>query len=68
MQNVTLKITGMSCGHCVMGVKSALSGLTGVTIEEVKIGEAKVGLTAPATIEAVKAAIEEEGYQVVEAK
>jgi copper chaperone len=68
MENVTLKINGMSCGHCVMGVKSALSGLPGVTIHDVQIGSAKVSITAPANLETVKKAIEEEGYEVVEAK
>lgn len=68
MQNVSLKITGMSCGHCVMSVKNALNAVPGVSIEEVKVGAATVTLAAPATVEAVCAAIEEEGYQVVEAK
>lgn len=64
--SVTLKITGMSCGHCVAGVEGALSGLDGVTIEEVKIGQATVNIEDPATIDTVKAAIEEEGYEVVD--
>lgn len=59
----TIKIAGMSCGHCVMGVKKALSAVAGIENLEVQIGEAKFGGTA--SVEAVKEAIEEEGYQVV---
>lgn len=68
MQSVTVKIDGMSCGHCVMGVKSALTDLPGVTVEEVTIGEAKVSVADAAAIETVKKAIEEEGYQVLGTK
>jgi copper chaperone len=66
MQNVTLKITGMSCGHCVKAVEGALKDLPGVTIHEVKIGSATLSLGPGATVEAVRKAIEEEGYEVVE--
>lgn len=59
----TVKIAGMSCGHCVMGVKKALSAVPGVQNLEVQIGEAK--FEGNPDIEAVKKAIEEEGYEVV---
>lgn len=59
----TVKIAGMSCGHCVMGVKKALAAIPGIENLEVQIGEAK--FEGNADLEAVKAAIEEEGYDVV---
>lgn len=59
----SIKIAGMSCNHCVMGVKKAISAVPGVENLEVQIGEAK--FAGNADIEAVKNAIEEEGYQVV---
>jgi copper chaperone len=68
MQNVTLKITGMSCGHCVKSVEGALKKVTGVTIQEVKIGAATIALSAPATVEAACQAIAAEGCAAVEAK
>ena len=38
----TIKIEGMSCGHCVMSVKSELESVSGIKIKEVKIGTATV--------------------------
>lgn len=66
MSNVTLKVEGMSCQHCVISIQGALKeiGVEGkvdlksntvhVTYEENQV-----------TIEAVKEAIEEQGYDVV---
>src|SRR5918912_549226 len=33
MERMTLKIDGMSCGHCVKAVKSALEGIDGVAVD-----------------------------------
>ena len=60
----TVKIAGMSCGHCVMGVKKALSAIPGIENLQVEIGEAR--FEGSVDIEVVKRAIEEEGYEVVE--
>lgn len=59
----TVKIAGMSCGHCVMGVKKALTGVPGIQNLDVQIGRAQ--FEGKPDLEAVKSAIEEEGYQVV---
>lgn len=59
----TLKISGMSCGHCVMGVKKALGAIPGIQVVDVQIGTAKY--EGNVDIETVKSAIEEEGYEVV---
>lgn len=42
MDELTLKITGMSCGHCVGQVTKALTRLDGVHVNSVKVGEAIV--------------------------
>ncbi|WHZ14944.1 MAG: hypothetical protein OJF52_001784 [Nitrospira sp.] len=42
MDELTLKITGMSCGHCVGQVTKALTRLDGVQVNSVKVGEAIV--------------------------
>lgn len=60
----TVKIAGMSCGHCVMGVRKALSSIPGVENLEVEIGQAR--FEGNPDLEAVKAAIEAEGYKVIE--
>lgn len=61
--STTVKIGGMSCGHCVAGVTKALSGIPGVQNLEVIIGQAK--FQGNASIDKVKEAIEEEGYEVI---
>lgn len=61
-----LSISGMSCGHCVRAVEDALSDLEGVHVESVEIGRAVV--EAPSgeeTRERLKAAVHEEGYEVL---
>jgi copper chaperone len=40
MRNLTLHIEGMSCGHCLNAVSSALAGLPGVAVDSVRIGRA----------------------------
>ena len=37
MKTVQLRITGMSCGHCVQSVKSALGGVRGVAQVDVSL-------------------------------
>ena len=61
----TLTIEGMSCNHCVRAVREALGGLSGVEVENVEIGAARVRYGAEEVdrnrlIEAV----EEEGFTV----
>ena len=42
MTETVIAIEGMSCQHCVMRVKKALTGLDGVKDSTVEIGSAKV--------------------------
>lgn len=42
MTDLTLTISGMSCGHCVASVSKALKGVDGVQVEDVRIGRAKL--------------------------
>lgn len=63
MSNATLSITGMSCGHCVAAVSNVLKAIDGVTVEEVRIGSAKVAYDAAKVSPAALAqAVTEEGY------
>lgn len=66
MANVTLNVEGMSCGHCVNSVEKALKeiGANG----RVDLGAKQVEVTYDETklnLDAVKEAIEEQGYDVV---
>lgn len=61
---IKLKVTGMTCDHCVRAVQQALAAVPGVEqVVEVNrhSGEAQVQGTAQA--DALVAAIVEEGYQ-----
>ena len=42
MERKTIKIDGMSCGHCVAAVRSELEKLDGVKVEAVQVGSATV--------------------------
>lgn len=66
MKTQELTIQGMSCGHCVMHVKKALSNLEGLETESVEIGKALVKFDeTKVTRESIANAIEEAGYQLV---
>ena len=66
MDRMTMKIDGMTCGHCVGAVTRALRSVDGVEVEQVSIGEATVKYDPSATNETVIAeAVADEGYQVV---
>lgn len=63
MNRTTLKIDGMSCGHCVMSVKKALESLDGVTVEGVAVGTAAVRYDpAVATPEQIVDVVSAAGY------
>ena len=65
MATLELEISGMSCGHCVHAVKSALEELDGVEVRKVEIGSATVEYDpARASRDAIESAIEDAGYQV----
>ncbi len=61
----TIAVTGMSCGHCVSHVKSALEGLEGVTEADVSLEEsqAQVTLSTDVADADLVAAVEAAGYQ-----
>jgi copper chaperone len=66
MQNVTLKVEGMSCGHCVNSVEGALKNL-GAT-GKVDLAARSVAVSydeGKLSLEQIKAAIEDQGYDVV---
>jgi copper chaperone len=64
VQDVKLKIDGMSCGGCVRNVTGALQTVPGVTVKEVAVGSASVGIDpARASAEDVKQAVEKRGFK-----
>ena len=69
----TYAVSGMTCGHCVAAVTEEvmkLDGVAEVQIALVEGGESQVAVTseAPLTNAAVRAAVDEAGYELVGAK
>ena len=61
------KVSGMSCGHCegsVSGEISAIDGVASVTAVA-STGEVTVVSAAPLDDEAVRAAVDEAGFELV---
>lgn len=64
MERATIAIEGMSCGHCVKAVTSALEELGSVDIEQVSIGSATVSYDPEATpVERIAQAVRDAGYE-----
>ncbi|MFF8595908.1 heavy-metal-associated domain-containing protein [Streptomyces sp. NPDC015220] len=61
------KVSGMTCGHCEGAVSKEISVLDGVTAVTAvaKTGEVTVTSAAPLDEEAVRAAVDEAGYELV---
>ena len=61
------QVTGMTCGHCEGSVSGEISGLAGVTSVKAvaSTGEVTVVSAAPLDEEAVRAAVDEAGYELV---
>lgn len=68
MTQVTIKVEGMSCGHCQMSVKKAVEGVEGIRKADVNLQTKQVTVDydeGKANLEKVKAAIREAGYEPV---
>lgn len=62
----TIEIGGMTCGHCQGAVRAALASLDGVTVEAVRIGQARVTFDeSSVTPEAIAEAVRDAGYDVL---
>lgn len=62
----TYRVQGMTCGHCVGAVTSALTALDGVTDVSVDLdrGEATVTSEQPLDDATVRDAVDEAGYEL----
>ena len=63
----TYDVKGMTCGHCVGAVSGELAKLPGVTDVAVDLDTGKATVTSenPLDTEAVRAAVDEAGYELV---
>ena len=62
----TYAVPGMSCQHCVDSVTRELTKLDGVAAVEVDLSAGSVAVTseAPLDVEAVRAAVDEAGFDL----
>lgn len=61
---ITLKVEGMTCGHCEAAVRSALETVPGVVrVTEVSRERQIAVAEGDVAIEALISAVEEEGYR-----
>jgi len=66
-KNTTLKVTGMSCAHCVDHVTKALKGVPGVISAKVDLGKGQAEVSyddAKATPADLEKAVEKAGYNI----
>ncbi|GAF22691.1 MULTISPECIES: copper chaperone CopZ [Shouchella] len=62
-----VKVSGMSCQHCVQAIESAVGGLTGVEKVQVSLEEQEVVVQYDrdvVTLSKVKQEIEDQGYEI----
>lgn len=65
-ETTTYTVTGMTCAHCVASVTEEVSEISGVQDVQVDLASGAVAVTSnqPVSAEAVKAAVEDAGYQL----
>ena len=66
MSTVTVRVNGMSCGHCVSSVREEVGAIPGVTAVDVDLASGKVTIDSKHQVEAeaIQSAVEEAGYQL----
>jgi copper chaperone CopZ len=62
-KTTTFSVTGMTCDNCVHHVTEAVKGVTGVTDAQVSLAENAARVAGEFDVQAIIAAIEEEGYK-----
>ena len=66
MSTASYTVVGMTCGHCVTSVTEEVSQLPGVTAVDVDLASGGLTVTSDVPVDetAVRAAVEEAGYEV----
>ncbi|WP_026566217.1 copper chaperone CopZ [Bacillus sp. UNC41MFS5] len=67
MEKLTLKVQGMSYGHCVKAVEGSVGALKGVTSVKVDLKAAQVDVefnNQEVTLDKIKETIDDQGYDV----
>ena len=61
----TVKIKGMSCGHCVNSTKNALEAIDGLSDVNVDLDKGEATYTGDIDREVIKKAIADIGFEVI---
>ena len=66
MSTSTYTVVGMTCGHCVNSVTEEVTQVAGVSGGDVDLASGGLTVTSDADVDdaAIRAAVEEAGYQV----
>lgn len=64
MTELTYSVPGISCDHCKRAIESEVGAVEGVESVTVDVEHRTVGVSGDAPDAAVRAAIEEAGYEV----
>ncbi len=69
MSTTDYAVRGMTCGHCASAVTEEVSKIVGVTGVQVDVagGRVTVESDGPVPVDAVAAAVDEAGYELVPA-
>jgi len=62
-KTTTFSVKGMTCDNCVHHVTEAVKGVAGVTDAQVSLAENAARVAGEFDVQAIIAAIEEEGYE-----
>ncbi|GAA2709930.1 heavy-metal-associated domain-containing protein [Micromonospora olivasterospora] len=67
MVTTTYQVQGMTCGHCVNAVSAEVGAIEGVSEVQVDLATGRVTVTSerPLDTDAVRAAVDEAGYDLV---
>ena len=66
MKTHTLQIQGMGSDHCILVVSNIVKGLDGTRLDSIEVGRATITLDEnKISTQSLKAAIEKEGYIVI---
>ena len=66
MSTATYTVTGMTCAHCVSAVTEEVTAVPGVTGVDVDLASGRLTVTSDAPVDesAVRAAVDEAGYEL----
>lgn len=67
MEQITLQVQGMSCGHCVNSIEGSVGELKGVKSVKVHLDKGTVEIefdSNSVSLETIKEEIEDQGYDV----